>query len=53
MFTLSHVVPLNVHISEVLHYKINRTRSAVILVVEMLKNIDFQVGYGIFSKTSV
>ena len=31
----------------------NRVLSAVILVVEMLKNSDFQGSYGIFSKTSI
>ena len=52
MFTLSHVAHLNVNNFDVLHYKINRTVSAFFLVVEMLKNNDFQGSYGHFSKTS-
>ena len=52
MFTLSHVAHLNVNNFYVLHYRINRTESAFFLVVEMLKNIDFQGSYGHFSKTS-
>ena len=48
MLTVSHVVHLNVNNFDALHYKNNRTLNAVLLVVEMLKNIDFQGSYGIF-----
>ena len=37
MFTISHVVSLNVNKFDVLCYKMNRTFIAVFLVVEMLK----------------
>ena len=50
MFTVSHVVHLNVNSFDALYYKNNGTISAVLLVVEMLKNIDFPGSYGIFSK---
>ena len=53
MFTVSHLVHLNVNNFDALYYKNNRTVIAVLLVVEMLKNIDFQGSYGIFSKTSI
>ena len=53
MFTLSYVVSLNVNKFDMLSYKMNRAFIAVFLVVKMLKNIDFQGSYGIFSKTSV
>ena len=53
MFTLSHLVPLTVNNFDVLYYKINHRLSAVILIVEMLKNIYFQGSYGNFTKTSV
>ena len=48
MFSLSHVVHLNFNKFDVLYYKNNRTFIARFLVVEMLKNIDFQGSYGIF-----
>ena len=53
MFTISHVVSLNVNKFDVLCYKMNRTFFTVFLVVEMLKNIDFQGSYGIYSKTCI
>ena len=53
MFTVSHVVHLNVNNFDALYYKNNGTISAVLLVVEMLKNIDFQGSYCSFSKTSI
>ena len=53
MFSLSHVVHLNFNKFDVLYYKNNRTSIVVRLVVEMLKNIDFQGSYDTFSKTKV
>ena len=48
MFFISHVVHLNDNKFDTLYYKKNRTFIARFLVVEMLKNIDFQVSYCIF-----
>ena len=53
MFTASNVAHFNLNNFDVSYYKNNRMLSAVLLVVEMLKNIDFQGSYGIFSKTKV
>ena len=53
MFTVSYIVHLNVNNFDALCYKNNRTLSGVLLVVETLKNIDFQGSYGIFSKSKV
>ena len=53
MFTVSRLVHLNVNNFDALYYKNNRTLIAVLLVVEMLKNIDFQGRYGIFYQTKV
>ena len=53
MFSLSHVVHLNVNEFDVLYYKNNHTFIAVFMVVEMLKNTYFQGSYGNFSRTSV
>ena len=53
MFTFSHVVFLHVNKFDVLCDKMNRTFIAVFLVLEMLKNIDFQGSYGIFLNESI
>ena len=53
MFIISRVAHLNVDIFEWGNNQNNRMLSAVILVVEMLKNMDFDGSYGRFSKTSV
>ena len=50
---LTWVAHLNVDIFEWGNNQNNRMLSAVILVVEMLKNMDFDGSYGRFSKTSV
>ena len=53
MFIISHITHLNVDIFEWGNDQNNRMLSAVILVVEMLKNMDFDGSYDRFSKTSV
>ena len=53
MFTVSHVVYLIVNNFDVLYYKNNGMLIAVLLVVEMLKNNDFQGSYCTFSKTKI
>ena len=53
IFTLPHVVSVNVNKFDILSYKMNCAFIAVFLVVEMLKNIDFQGSYVIFYQTKV